>query len=53
MPQMMPLSWFMLFVMFAATFILFNIMSYFNFNICPHNENKTQKQKKLTFNWKW
>nr|WAX39119.1 ATP synthase F0 subunit 8 [Anaplecta sp. 1 ZQW-2020] len=52
MPQMMPLSWLMLFMMFTATFIAFNTLSYFNYNQHP---NKKSKKNNLinSMSWKW
>nr|UQJ75134.1 ATP synthase F0 subunit 8 [Rugitermes sp.] len=52
MPQMMPLSWLILFTMFSSTLILFAIMNYYN------NIPKTMiSEKKVIINkittWKW
>nr|URX54412.1 ATP synthase F0 subunit 8 [Rugitermes aridus] len=52
MPQMMPLSWLILFIMFASTLILFATMNYYN------NIPKTMIMKKETIinkptTWKW
>nr|YP_009479241.1 ATP synthase F0 subunit 8 [Cryptocercus meridianus]YP_010620905.1 ATP synthase F0 subunit 8 [Anaplecta omei]AVN67227.1 ATP synthase F0 subunit 8 [Anaplecta omei]AVT43909.1 ATP synthase F0 subunit 8 [Cryptocercus meridianus]WAX39197.1 ATP synthase F0 subunit 8 [Anaplecta omei] len=52
MPQMMPLNWLTLFIMFSLTFILFNIISYYNFNYSTININTTQMKPKA-MNWKW
>nr|ALO76098.1 ATP synthase F0 subunit 8 [Amphiops globus] len=51
MPQMAPMNWILLFVMFCLTFMLFNSMNYFSFKY----EVKTSKPSKIkTFmNWKW
>nr|YP_003097167.1 ATP synthase F0 subunit 8 [Psacothea hilaris]ACR44356.1 ATP synthase F0 subunit 8 [Psacothea hilaris] len=51
MPQMAPLSWLILFILFISIFFLFNIMNFYSFNY----KEKSIKQKKslLTFNWKW
>nr|AVN67756.1 ATP synthase F0 subunit 8 [Neostylopyga rhombifolia]WAX39353.1 ATP synthase F0 subunit 8 [Neostylopyga rhombifolia] len=52
MPQMMPLSWLMLFMFFSMMFLLFNIMNYFS-----HNPMKIFGEKKMinmkSMNWKW
>nr|YP_010582834.1 ATP synthase F0 subunit 8 [Psychoda alternata]AQX36169.1 ATP synthase F0 subunit 8 [Psychoda alternata] len=56
MPQMSPILWLWLFIIFTIVFILFNVMTYFNFlykfnksnNIEENNSNKTNQ---LT--WKW
>nr|QWQ55602.1 ATP synthase F0 subunit 8 [Gampsocleis sinensis] len=53
MPQMMPMNWLFLFMMFSASLILFAIMNYFIFNY--HTPAPTDKPslspKSLT--WKW
>nr|YP_009528994.1 ATP synthase F0 subunit 8 [Aulacophora lewisii]ATC73084.1 ATP synthase F0 subunit 8 [Aulacophora lewisii] len=51
MPQMMPLNWLMLMIMFILTFYLFNNIIFFNFNYKP----KLMKIKKnnLKYIWKW
>nr|QWB85810.1 ATP synthase F0 subunit 8 [Distenia gracilis] len=51
MPQMAPLNWLSLFIVFIVIFILFNIKNYFNFNYTPPKTTVTTK--KLKFNWKW
>nr|AQP29504.1 ATP synthase F0 subunit 8 [Spinitermes longiceps] len=52
MPQMMPMEWTMLYLMFLATFLMFNIMNYF-----AQSPNKQIKEKKTMninkTNWKW
>nr|AIY61935.1 ATP synthase F0 subunit 8 [Rugitermes sp. A TB-2014] len=52
MPQMMPLSWLLLFTMFSSTLILFASMNYYN------NISKVMITKKKTITnkitpWKW
>nr|YP_010446975.1 ATP synthase F0 subunit 8 [Loxocera lunata]UTM10340.1 ATP synthase F0 subunit 8 [Loxocera lunata] len=54
MPQMAPIKWLSLFIIFSITFILFNIMNYYNiFPIMPKSlvENKSVKNNYM--NWKW
>nr|YP_006575994.1 ATP synthase F0 subunit 8 [Tropisternus sp. BYU-CO166]ACZ58508.1 ATP synthase F0 subunit 8 [Tropisternus sp. BYU-CO166] len=51
MPQMAPINWISLFIMFSMIFILFNSMNYFSFNY-PIKKYKTTMKKKL-INWKW
>nr|AQP30104.1 ATP synthase F0 subunit 8 [Microtermes sp. A TB-2017] len=52
MPQMMPMEWMMLYITFLATFLMFNIMNYFN-----QSPSKTMTNKKMIItnkmNWKW
>nr|UPX88593.1 ATP synthase F0 subunit 8 [Paraleptophlebia submarginata] len=53
MPQMAPLSWFLLFMMFSLTLILFNMMNYY---IYTQHSPSTQHSVMNTpgpLNWKW
>nr|AIY61883.1 ATP synthase F0 subunit 8 [Acanthotermes acanthothorax] len=52
MPQMMPMEWTMLYITFLATFMMFNIMNYFN---QPPSKQSTNKENITTnkMNWKW
>nr|AQT38599.1 ATP synthase F0 subunit 8 [Megathymus yuccae yuccae] len=55
MPQMMPINWMMLFIIFIMIFIMFNILNYFIFKnkkIFNKNNNLTYTHKKKN-NWKW
>nr|ARH55220.1 ATP synthase F0 subunit 8 [Thanatophilus sinuatus] len=51
MPQMAPMNWLTLFIMFVIIFLMFNSINYFSFKY----PNKTFKINKNTFkfNWKW
>nr|URX53762.1 ATP synthase F0 subunit 8 [Cryptotermes sp. 4 AB-2022a] len=52
MPQMMPMSWLSLFIMFSATLILFTTLNYYMMALNP----KTKKYKgvpKKALSWKW
>nr|YP_009740826.1 ATP synthase F0 subunit 8 [Traulia lofaoshana]QID03827.1 ATP synthase F0 subunit 8 [Traulia lofaoshana] len=53
MPQMSPLMWFSLFIMFSITLIIFNQMNFFSFKpeIIKNMKKSTIKNK--NFNWKW
>nr|URH16726.1 ATP synthase F0 subunit 8 [Dentispicotermes sp. n. 2 SH-2021a] len=52
MPQMMPMEWTMLYIMFLATFLMFNIMNYFMQS--PSNQTSTKKTISINkINWKW
>nr|UFR82906.1 ATP synthase F0 subunit 8 [Protaetia speciosa jousselini] len=51
MPQMSPLSWLILFLIFCLTFILFNILNYYCF-LYPVKTAST-KPKTQTISWKW
>nr|YP_010620957.1 ATP synthase F0 subunit 8 [Hebardina concinna]WAX39301.1 ATP synthase F0 subunit 8 [Hebardina concinna] len=52
MPQMMPLSWLMLFIFFSSLFLMFNFMNYFSYipiKLSTEKKNITMKM----MNWKW
>nr|AXS64924.1 ATP synthase F0 subunit 8 [Elateroidea sp. 7 KM-2017] len=51
MPQMAPLSWINLFILFVMTFMIINTLNYFSFMY----DNKTLKTtpKMKSINWKW
>nr|YP_010580119.1 ATP synthase F0 subunit 8 [Chironomus nippodorsalis]UZS77171.1 ATP synthase F0 subunit 8 [Chironomus nippodorsalis] len=57
MPQMSPMLWTILFLMFTLLFLFFNILNYFNFNPIFNNSNLNDSQKsnkKTSFLiWKW
>nr|YP_009995353.1 ATP synthase F0 subunit 8 [Ochthebius glaber]QNP09769.1 ATP synthase F0 subunit 8 [Ochthebius glaber] len=52
MPQMAPMNWLVLFIMFSIIFLMFNSMNYFSFKYTPINKTMLNTNKfKLT--WKW
>nr|YP_010838218.1 ATP synthase F0 subunit 8 [Sternocampsus coriaceus]WGF20845.1 ATP synthase F0 subunit 8 [Sternocampsus coriaceus] len=51
MPQMAPLSWLNLFIMFIIIFLMLNTLNYFSFNYYPKTSKTTPKL--LSTNWKW
>nr|YP_001974569.1 ATP synthase F0 subunit 8 [Rhagophthalmus ohbai]BAF52862.1 ATP synthase F0 subunit 8 [Rhagophthalmus ohbai] len=51
MPQMAPLMWMNLMIIFISTFLIINSINYFSFNYNSKNI-KMIKKVKLT-NWKW
>nr|QNV49166.1 ATP synthase F0 subunit 8 [Janthinomyia sp. PH-2020] len=54
MPQMAPLAWLSLFMIFTITFIIFNMMNYFSFNsTMPKSKLIQNKNLTKTLNWKW
>nr|QNJ59911.1 ATP synthase F0 subunit 8 [Arphia xanthoptera] len=52
MPQMSPMMWFSLFILFSITMIVFNQMNFFSYkpNIIKSNSKMI---KKKNMNWKW
>nr|YP_009185999.1 ATP synthase F0 subunit 8 [Tetartopeus terminatus]ALO71202.1 ATP synthase F0 subunit 8 [Tetartopeus terminatus] len=51
MPQMAPLSWLSLFIMFIVIYLMFNTLNYFSFNYMPKTFLINKKMKKNS--WKW
>nr|UYB77578.1 ATP synthase F0 subunit 8 [Philonthus lomatus] len=51
MPQMAPMNWLTLFIMFTIIFLIFNSMNYFSFKY-PYKSSSTIK-KTFKINWKW
>nr|YP_054534.1 ATP synthase F0 subunit 8 [Thermobia domestica]AAT69283.1 ATP synthase F0 subunit 8 [Thermobia domestica] len=52
MPQMSPLKWLILFIMFSLCYLLFASIMYFNSNT-PDPSLSDTTIKKTTMNWKW
>nr|YP_010411433.1 ATP synthase F0 subunit 8 [Coraebus diminutus]URN73079.1 ATP synthase F0 subunit 8 [Coraebus diminutus] len=52
MPQMAPLSWTVLYIMFSLTFTLFLVMNFYQTLVSTQPMNKTDK-KLMLINWKW
>nr|AMH85490.1 ATP synthase F0 subunit 8 [Microsepsis sp. ACMJ-2016] len=53
MPQMAPIGWLSLFIVFSLTFMLFNIMNYYSFLPTSPKLNDSKKISTSSFNWKW
>nr|AMP43732.1 ATP synthase F0 subunit 8 [Heleodromia immaculata] len=52
MPQMAPIGWLSLFILFTLTFMLFCMMNYFLF--LPQIKNyESKKYSSNSMNWKW
>uniref|UniRef100_A0A6H0N4E8 ATP synthase complex subunit 8 n=1 Tax=Brephilydia jejuna TaxID=2546586 RepID=A0A6H0N4E8_9CUCU len=51
MPQMAPLNWLILAIVFTLVFLVFNIINYFSFNY-ETKSLKTSKEKVIS-SWKW
>nr|ASY98305.1 ATP synthase F0 subunit 8 [Amorphoscelis chinensis] len=52
MPQMMPLSWLILFMFFFLMLILFSVMNYFS-TLNKPLEKQFSNLKTKSLNWKW
>nr|AYR05301.1 ATP synthase F0 subunit 8 [Coleoptera sp. ACP-2013] len=53
MPQMAPMSWLTLYILFILMFMLMIILNYYTFMYSPKNNNKYNKKNKIILNWKW
>nr|YP_009330837.1 ATP synthase F0 subunit 8 [Sinopodisma tsinlingensis]APD83436.1 ATP synthase F0 subunit 8 [Sinopodisma tsinlingensis] len=53
MPQMSPLMWFSLFILFSIVLILFNQMNFFSFKSNIMKSEQMSKMKSKNLNWKW
>nr|YP_009171516.1 ATP synthase F0 subunit 8 [Pseudothericles compressifrons]AJW76359.1 ATP synthase F0 subunit 8 [Pseudothericles compressifrons] len=51
-PQMSPLMWLSLFIMFSTMLIMFNYTNYFSFKYSPYLPQK-KSSTKSSLNWKW
>nr|YP_010397528.1 ATP synthase F0 subunit 8 [Boreoheptagyia alulasetosa]UQJ73437.1 ATP synthase F0 subunit 8 [Boreoheptagyia alulasetosa] len=54
MPQMAPISWLILFILFSLTLIMFNILNYYC--ALPKTLNTSEKSSSFntsSLNWKW
>nr|YP_010374269.1 ATP synthase F0 subunit 8 [Deroploa parva]QVD38891.1 ATP synthase F0 subunit 8 [Deroploa parva] len=52
MPQMAPMWWEILFVCFILSFLMVNVIIYFNMNM-KINMNKNMKKSFTNMNWMW
>nr|WDA93948.1 ATP synthase F0 subunit 8 [Phyllomyza sp.] len=53
MPQMAPINWLNLFMMFNVIFLLFNIMNYYSNIYLPSKSKIINKNKMNSLTWKW
>nr|AIW64793.1 ATP synthase F0 subunit 8 [Mekongiella wardi] len=53
MPQMSPMMWFTMFILFSTTMILFNQTMFFSFKMNKILLNKKSTNQKYHLNWKW
>nr|YP_010836018.1 ATP synthase F0 subunit 8 [Oedipoda caerulescens]WGC89948.1 ATP synthase F0 subunit 8 [Oedipoda caerulescens]WIW75298.1 ATP synthase F0 subunit 8 [Oedipoda caerulescens] len=51
MPQMSPMMWFSLFILFSIMMIIFNQMNFFLYK--PSKIKIHKKMTKKNMNWKW
>nr|WNH42030.1 ATPase subunit 8 [Neoperla claviger] len=53
MPQMAPISWFLLFIVFSGTLLLFNFLTYYSFLSPNPLTTHHLKIHQAPLNWKW
>nr|YP_010895135.1 ATP synthase F0 subunit 8 [Ironomyia nigromaculata]WJW73661.1 ATP synthase F0 subunit 8 [Ironomyia nigromaculata] len=53
MPQMAPIGWLNLFIIFSIIFILFNVMNYYSFSYKTIKSNNINELETSSLNWKW
>nr|YP_010472648.1 ATP synthase F0 subunit 8 [Galerita orientalis]UVH65771.1 ATP synthase subunit 8 [Galerita orientalis] len=53
MPQMAPMNWLSLYIMFTVIFIMFNFLNYYLYLIKNNNNNKIENFMTKILNWKW
>nr|AYM85067.1 ATP synthase F0 subunit 8 [Spathosternum nigrotaeniatum] len=53
MPQMSPLMWFSLFILFSIALMLFNQMNFFSFKPTIIKKSSKQTTESKFLNWKW
>nr|YP_010866023.1 ATP synthase F0 subunit 8 [Piezodorus guildinii]WGT93131.1 ATP synthase F0 subunit 8 [Piezodorus guildinii]DAZ87550.1 TPA_asm: ATP synthase F0 subunit 8 [Piezodorus guildinii] len=53
MPQMSPMWWEILFLLFISFYIMMNIMLYFNKKNNSIKNNKNMMKHNKQINWKW
>nr|ATN41155.1 ATP synthase F0 subunit 8 [Diptera sp. 59 LC-2017] len=53
MPQMAPINWLFLFILFSMVFLLFNILNYYSILPMSPKSLSFKKIKTNSLNWKW
>nr|WNH42019.1 ATPase subunit 8 [Neoperla nichollsi] len=53
MPQMAPISWFLLFIVFSGALLTFNFLNYFSFLPTAPSTKPSQQINQNPFLWKW
>nr|UER94113.1 ATP synthase F0 subunit 8 [Ruspolia yunnana] len=53
MPQMAPMSWFILFILFSFSLILFTMLNYPLLSQMNPSENSSIPLTSPSLNWKW
>nr|WKU83763.1 ATP synthase F0 subunit 8 [Argyra sp.] len=53
MPQMAPISWLTLYILFTITLIMFCILNYYSFSPSINKKSLNKSNISLPLNWKW
>nr|YP_009693800.1 ATP synthase F0 subunit 8 [Panorpa debilis]QEI03733.1 ATP synthase F0 subunit 8 [Panorpa debilis] len=53
MPQMAPINWLSLFIMFSITLLLFNVMNYYSYSPKHSSIKEINKISSSSMIWKW
>nr|WVH44983.1 ATP synthase F0 subunit 8 [Tipula legalis] len=53
MPQMAPINWLFLFIIFSIILIIFNTLNYFSFLPSTPNQSNMNLLQSTPLNWKW
>nr|YP_010025562.1 ATP synthase F0 subunit 8 [Sarcophila latifrons]QOQ35861.1 ATP synthase F0 subunit 8 [Sarcophila latifrons]QTF74362.1 ATP synthase F0 subunit 8 [Sarcophila latifrons] len=53
MPQMAPIGWLSLFIMFSIAFMIFNMMNYYSFTPIMPKSSLVKSNLINSLNWKW
>nr|YP_010894940.1 ATP synthase F0 subunit 8 [Phortica variegata]QXG19615.1 ATP synthase F0 subunit 8 [Phortica variegata]QXG19628.1 ATP synthase F0 subunit 8 [Phortica variegata]WJW73453.1 ATP synthase F0 subunit 8 [Phortica variegata] len=53
MPQMAPISWLSLFLIFTVSFILFCILNYYSYIPTSPKSSNLKTSSLNSMNWKW
>nr|ACC94692.1 ATPase 8 [Amiota leucostoma] len=53
MPQMAPISWLILFIIFSISFMLFSILTYYSYMPSSPKSFNLKKINLNSMNWKW
>nr|QXG19459.1 ATP synthase F0 subunit 8 [Drosophila pandora]DAA06198.1 TPA_exp: ATP synthase F0 subunit 8 [Drosophila ananassae] len=53
MPQMAPIKWLLLFIVFSITFILFCSINYYSYMPSSPKSNELKNINLNSMNWKW
>nr|YP_010046676.1 ATP synthase F0 subunit 8 [Tripteroides tasmaniensis]QPJ78607.1 ATP synthase F0 subunit 8 [Tripteroides tasmaniensis] len=53
MPQMAPISWLTLFIIFSITLVVFNVKTFYCLNMAPQQLSQSISFKQNKMNWKW